>query len=384
MTRTRHKLSWVSFSVLLLLIHSPAIASENALQIYDKTTDIVTHNFYDQTFQNLPWSDLVQRYRSELKSSSSDEKLSQTLNKLLDELHASHTEFLNSSDQEYWALKSIFSGDIKGEPIQQVGAWFIKLQNKWFVKNVFSGTPAEKSGLLAGDEIISADKQSFHPVDSFLAKKTVILKVRRTQNGPTITLKLNPVLESFQQTLLRATKKSFVTITRGKTRAAYFHLWSGTHDDFKSELKDAATHARDKSDVLILDLRDGFGGAYPEFIEPFFSQGSKEAIYSKPLIVLINDGVRSGKEWITYILKQEKRATLIGTQTKGYFLAGKPFEIQPGRFLLYLAVSEVPSAPKLEHNGVKPDIEVQFQLPYSQGADPVLEKAFQYIDNLHP
>ncbi len=381
MTRTRYKLNWVVFSIFLL-VSGFARASENALQIYDKTTYIVTHNFYDQIFRNLPWADLVQKYRSELKPTSSDEQLSQKLNELLDVLNASHTEFLSSSDQEYWALKSIFSGDIQGALLKQAGAWFVKVNDKWFVKNVFSKTPAEKSGLLAGDEIISADNQSFRPVDSFLNKKTVVLKVRRQEGAPTFEIKLNPCRESFQQTLLNSTKQSYAIIKRGKARVAYFHLWSGTHDDFKNALKNAATDARNKSDVFILDLRDGFGGAYPEYIEPFFSQGSSDAIYSKPLVVLINDGVRSGKEWITYNLKQEKRATLIGTQTKGYFLAGKPFEIQPDRFLLYLAVQEVPSAPKLEHNGVKPDIEVQFQLPYSQGNDPVLEKAFKYIEAL--
>lgn len=139
-------------------------------------------------------------------------------------------------------------------------------------------------------------------------------------------------------------------------------------------------NASEKSDVFILDLRDGFGGAYPEYIEPFFKQGSKEAIYAKPLIVLINDGVRSGKEWISYLLKQTKRGTLIGSRTKGYFLAAQTFEIEPHRFMLYLAVKEDPSMPKLEHNGVEPDIEVQTSLPYSAGADPVLERAIQFIE----
>lgn len=125
------------------------------------------------------------------------------------------------------------------------------------------------------------------------------------------------------------------------------------------------------------------GGAGPEYIEPFFDQELQglrlQAIFSKPLVVLINDGVRSGKEWITFLLKQRRRAVLIGSRTKGYFLAGKIFDVFPGRFLLYLAVKDLPELPALENNGVHPDIFVSSQLPYSAGDDPVFRAALKFL-----
>ncbi len=58
---------------------------------------------------------------------------------------------------------------------------------------------------------------------------------------------------------------------------------------------------------------------------------------------------------------------IIGSKTKGYFLTGKLFDIEPHRFLLYLAVDKNPNLPELEGIGVSPDIQVDFNLPYSKG-----------------
>ena len=70
----------------------------------------------------------------------------------------------------------------------------------------------------------------------------------------------------------------------------------------------------------------------------------------------------------------------MGGPTMGYFLAGKAFDISEGRFLLYLAVNEVPEAPKLEGVGVKPHIYVPFSLPYSAGFDEVLEQTLKILE----
>jgi carboxyl-terminal processing protease len=203
------------------------------------------------------------------------------------------------------------------------------------------------------------------------------LTIRRIPEEPSFQIQVRPVYESFQRPMLRASISSFKIFTPGNKSIACFHLWSGTHDAFKNALKDAAIEASKKSDFFILDLRDGFGGASPDYLEPFFKQGESAAIYDKSLLVLINDGVRSDKEWISYVLKETKRATLIGSRTKGYFLGGRPIEILKNRFMLYLAVEEDVSMPKLEGIGVTPDINVSFELPYSHGHDPVLDTAIK-------
>jgi carboxyl-terminal processing protease len=375
-------------SVLIFLIlnffnfSNAATRYPDPLQIFEKTVNIVKQDFYDPTFRGVDWNYWVEEHRSKLSSRSTENELKDNLNNLLSVLKASHTEFLSDSDQEYWAIKSVFSGDLNGYPVWQIGAWFEKIgQEHWFVRNVFFGSPAHEAGIVPGDEVMEADGEPFHPIKSFRNGGPVRLAIERVSNQKIIQILVTPVLESTQRAMLRGSNASFRIFPEGKKRVAYYHLWAGTHDEFKESLKNAVYRAR-VADVFILDLRDGFGGAYPEYLEPFFPKDNQPAVYDKPLIVLINDGVRSGKEWLAHILKQTRRAVLFGTKTKGYFLNGKPYDIWPDRYLLYLAVGEDPKMPKLEGVGVPPDYNVHYSYPYSEGRDPVLEAAIKFSRKL--
>jgi carboxyl-terminal processing protease len=366
-------------SSLALGIFAPqAFSATDPLSLYDATTSIVTQKFYDQTFRGLPWKKMVNEWREKLTSTSSDQELSDTINSLLSNLHASHTEFLSSSDQEYWAVQSIFSGELDHFPAPQIGTWFVQIGKHSFAQNVFQHSAADQAGIKSGDEILLADGKAFSPIDSFSSKikKQVVLTIRKKMNGPVKNVSVNLVSEDFQRTLLTATEQSYRVIQQGKKRVAYFHLWSGTHDQFKSALRDAAIKANQEADCLILDFRDGFGGAYPAYLDPLLGE---QSVFKKPIVLLINHGVRSGKEWISLLMKTSGRALLVGTQTKGYFLAGSPFQILENKFLLYLAIEKGPENINLEHNGVKPDVEIETSLPFSQGRDAQFESALRLI-----
>ena len=102
-------------------------------------------------------------------------------------------------------------------------------------------------------------------------------------------------------------------------------------------------------------------------------------VYTKPMIVLINEGVRSGKEGIALSLKTLKRGKLVGTTTAGHYLAGQFFDIIPQVAALYLAVQRAPGAPDIEGKGVSPDVEVNNPLAYSEGRDAQLDAAFALL-----
>jgi carboxyl-terminal processing protease len=63
------------------------------------------------------------------------------------------------------------------------------IDGRHFVSGVFEDFPAAKAGLMAGDEIISADGMSFAPVTSFAGKTSqkVHLAIRREAQGTPLT-----------------------------------------------------------------------------------------------------------------------------------------------------------------------------------------------------
>jgi hypothetical protein len=82
-------------------------------------------------------------------------------------------------------------------------------------------------------------------------------------------------------------------------------------------------------DGLVLDLRGGWGGAQPEYTELFVGgapimtyvgRDGRENFASfrwrRPVVVLVDEGTRSGKEVVTYGLKRQG-VRVVGTRTAG-------------------------------------------------------------------
>lgn len=358
-------------------------AEAPVLATFDATLKLINDNFYDKNFRGLPWADLSREARASLNADSTEADLKAALSGLLARLKTSHTAFYSDADQDFWGLSSIFSHRVDGAPFAQIGAWFYRSDDGIFVKNCFSGSPCEKAGLVPGDQILSVDGEPLVPGRSFRDKSEVALVVKKSRDAKPLTIKVRPRLESAQRSQLRATKKSERRIEVDGKQIGYFHLWSGSNVEFQKALRSALPRFQAKSDCLVLDLRDGFGGAGEDYVVDFFDHdfhGKKHVpTFTKPLVVLINGGVRSGKEWITDLLKSSGRAHLVGERTAGYFIAGRYFPIVPKRYLLYLAVQRFTpeGVPDLEGVGVEPHEEVPHSIPFSAGADPQLEAALK-------
>jgi carboxyl-terminal processing protease len=141
------------------------------------------------------------------------------------------------------------------------------------------------------------------------------------------------------------------------------------------------------ADALIWDLRDGWGGARPEYLDVFNARaptmqvtdrsGTSEFVnvkWRKPVAMLINGGTRSGKEVLAYGFKKYGLGELIGTRTEGAVLAATAFLIGSG--LLLLAVEDVRvDGERLEGVAVTPTIEVQAGAASAGSDDPQLSRA---------
>jgi carboxyl-terminal processing protease len=145
------------------------------------------------------------------------------------------------------------------------------------------------------------------------------------------------------------------------------------------------------SEGLIIDLRHGFGGSPPiEYIDPFLrtelrgvriesvlrsGRSSSALAYAGPVIVLINNQARSGKELLAWYFQKSGRAVLLGERTAGSVSGGRTRRISEESMLYYCVAMIAVDGKRLEGVGVEPDIEVPFDIRFAAGNDVQLERA---------
>jgi carboxyl-terminal processing protease len=194
--------------------------------------------------------------------------------------------------------------------------------------------------------------------------------------------------------LREASASSAKPIVSPHHRIGYLRVWSWAGEDTQETVLEAIARLNEqKVDSWILDLRGGWGGANPEFASVFYDKVAalrvvprhgKASVRDTQLrgraVVLIDGLTRSGKEIIAYSVKKAKAATLVGENTAGAVLAGRPFCLSDGS-LLYLAVADVwVDGERLEGRGVAPDVRVPFDIAYSAGEDPQLTRAIGLVE----
>ena len=344
---------------------------------FDNIIKVITEKFYDKNFKGIDWQARVKSYRQNVLCSFDDDKVATTVNDLLKELNTSHTALYTPRDLKYWGLNSIFSGGLFQYKISFSGIWPVQIGQQTFVKFVLDDSAAAIAGVKTGDELLAIGNVRFSSL-GFRKGESSELEFASTSEKKK-RVKIRPATLSLQSHFLEATKKSKAILRVENKKIGYLHLWCGTHEAFlqtlNSTLKEFETSA---IAGLIIDLRDGFGGASPEYLNEI----SENPFYKKiPLVFLINEGVTSGKEWLAAIVKAKKIGTLVGIKTAGAFMAGAAFNLLSDRYLLYLAVREFnpPDIPRIEGIGVEPDIEVPACARFCKGKDPQFDKALETI-----
>ncbi len=305
-------------------------------------------------------------------------------------LNASHTSYHTPDDPEYHALLSIFHQSLR-IPVE-VDSVGLDVDPSGFARVVFAGSPAQAAGLRRGDQILRADGEAFGPIRSFRGRsgRAVTLSVRSRPDGPTREVAVVPRRVEPRVEWLQAQEAGAKIVEVGRKKVAYMSLFSGGGDEYRDAVRDAILGPFAAADALILDLRDGWGGADPTFVNLFNpsppvleSIGRDGAVtrydpqWRKPLYLLINGGSRSGKEVVAFAVKKRKLGVLVGRTTAGAVVSGGPF-LLADRSLLYLAVADARvDGERLEGRGVAPDVEVDDPLPFAEGRDLALARALE-------
>ncbi len=371
---------------------------------FEQVWKTVNDNFFDPNFNGINWRDLHEKYKSRARQAQSKAELAQVINQMLAELRTSHTRFYTPDEPEYYQILGIFlprnpelQRQMKtvlpsGKPEYSGIGIFTKQENgQTFIRAILDGSPASNAGLQVGDRILSVGGLPFHPIQSFAGKVNQPVKLL-VQHSPERQqeITVRPKLLDGKTMFLDAMKASVQVIQQAGRKIGYVHVWSYAGEQFQKQLEFELFSGRLKDvDSFVLDLREGWGGAMPSYLNIYTARNirltgtdrsqstfTSNSAWSKPVVMLVNEASRSGKEILAYGFRKHQIGLVVGAKTAGAVVQGSLFAIKDGS-VLYLAVADVhlDQNQQLEGIGVTPDIEVPFSLNYAQGSDPQKEKA---------
>ena len=368
---------------------------------------LVRDRFYDPGLNGLDWSAMRELYAPKAEDAASREELASVINAMLAKLGASHTRYYTADEPAFYQLADIFRGALEHRGLERIFAkgevsypgvgvfTHSDADGRTFVTGVIEGAPAEKAGLLLGDEIVSADGRPFRPVASFRDRvgASVPLAIRRSRGDTPLTIAVVPADLHPNDMFLQGLKSSARLVMSGGARIGYAHVWSYAGRMYQSALEDLISEGPlREAEALIWDLRDGGGGAQPQYLDLFNPRaptmqvkdrngetGFVDTKWRKPVAALINGGTRSGKEVLAYGFKEYRIGELVGSRTEGAVLAATAFLVGEDGLLLLAVEDVLVDGTRLEGVGVTPTIEVAFDPRYAAGRDPQLERAVQIL-----
>ncbi|ESA36888.1 peptidase s41 [Leptolyngbya sp. Heron Island J] len=410
----RRERIWLKGCLIVLLISlsfglihrltTPAVSQQ--LELFEAVWKTVNDNFYDSEFNGVDWSAMGEQYRSRVATAESPTEKVALINQMLGSLETSHTHLYTPEEPAYYQLLGIFYPRIPDFETQLaerfpegrleyagIGIVTREKAGTTFIKAIFEGSPADKAGLQVGDQILSVAGQPFHPIQSFLGKagQPVNLQVQSTLNASSQKqVPVTPVLYDGITMFLEVMDNSIEVIEKAGKQIGYVHIWSYAGDQYQEKLEDELLYGRlSEADALVLDLRDGWGGAPLTALNLYTARGpsltsvgrdrtrvTHHSQWKKPVVMVVNDGSRSAKEVLAYGFQQYDIGPVVGTTTAGAVTAGRAF-IMPDDSLLYVAVADVyvDETVRLEGVGVTPDEVIPFPIEYAQGSDPQKERA---------
>jgi carboxyl-terminal processing protease len=272
---------------------------------------------------------------------------------------------------------------------------------RWRAETVFPGSPAERSGLQNGDEIVAVDGTPL----AALSDDGVSAALRGAV-GTTVHLEVTRAGVALPQPLavVRATViPPDVTARLLRGDVGYVAL-RGFPLDAAAQLRAAIGRlAAQGAHAYVLDLR-GNGGGYESaavHVASLFlpagpvvaNEGRRgprvvesadgDALPAAPLAVLVDGDSASGAEVVAGALQDRKRATLVGTRTFGKGVAQEMFPLPDGSAIKLTTMRYYTAGGRfINGTGLEPDVTVAEPagaVRGEPGADPQLDRALALL-----
>lgn len=339
--------------------------------ILDEAWQLVNQNYVDGSFNKNDW----QAIRQDLlgKSYTSKDEAYTALRTALKKLQDPYTRFMDP--EQFKSLTTQTSGELSGVGIKlEVN----KVTKVLTVVEPIPGSPALKAGVKSGDQILSIDGKTTRTMNvetasSLIRGKVgtpVILKISRG-GSKNFDLKINR--ELIELSTVTSSLKQEGTYKIGYIRLGEFSAHAATQ--IQKAIQDLD---KQQASAYILDLRGNPGGllnASIDIARMWLQKGmivrtvdragkddsikaNQTAITQLPLVVLVDGNSASSSEILTGALKDNGRATIVGSTTFGKALVQSVHQLSDGSGLaVTIAHYYTPNGTDISHKGIVPDIQ---------------------------
>jgi len=248
------------------------------------------------------------------------------------------------------------------------------------------GTPAAKAGLQSGDFITEIDGKDIEGI----TLEQAVEKLRGPVHKPvTITVVRKGLDEPFKVTIVRGVIHIVPVKSEAENGVGYIRITTfneHTASDLRAAIDDLNKEIGPKLKGYIIDLRNNPGGLLDQAVsvsDTFLNHGEIVSIKGRhpdqaqeysaqpgdltkgaKLVVLINGGSASASEIVAGALKDNHRATIIGTRSFGKGSVQTIIPLRTGGALrLTTARYFTPSGRSIQAEGIKPDAVVAEKIP---------------------
>lgn len=339
--------------------------------ILDEAWQLVNQNYVDGSFNHKDW----QSIRSELLSSNytSKEQAYEALRSALKTLDDPYTRFMDP--EQFATLTAQTSGELSGVGIRLE---INKVTKILTVVEPMPGSPAFKAGIQSGDQILAIDGKTTQMMSVETASSMIRGKV-----GTPVSLRISRTgAKSFEV----AIKREIIELST----VTYDVRKEGTHNIGYIRLSEFSGHAAEQIqrairdlgkkqvNAYILDLRGNPGGllnASIDIARMWLNKGTivrtvdrvgqdesisanQTALTHLPLAVLVDGNSASSSEILTGALKDNGRATVVGSKTFGKALVQSVHQLSDGSGLaVTIAHYYTPNGTDISHKGIMPDVQ---------------------------
>ena len=410
------------------------------MNIFETVWQTINKKHIDPTFNGLDWSEVHDRYKSQISATQNEEEYYLLINKMLFELNVSHIGVVPPDD--LGQIDPILSAE------GSIGIDVRMIEDNAIITSVKSGSIGDQAGLRSGYIIKSIDGINIEKltdlkqigdikVQDIEEKRSIFPKIlippynerNRKRNitgailekiyGPPDTFVsieyVDEKVESYLKKIVRAQRKSkmqfddalppfFVEfeskLLENNIGYVRFNAFMPpVHNKFKDTIK-----FMQDTTALIIDIRGNHGGffdvrkamaetlvkdrvlfwryqgrdkTWEAYLEP------ADIVYEGPVVVMVDHLSVSSAEEFSGGLKAIKRATIVGERTPGIVVIANFEKLPNGATFMYpKAWTITADGTVLEGHGVIPDIETTLDRnELLQEKDSQLEAAVRFIKN---